>query len=111
MKDFKINGKIVDRQKTNLKLVDAIKRKKFDEELLHDPSSTDRYLKNPDEFNYVKGFARDNKMIKKKKPDYFFDFKDDGKPLNKKKESRIDKMRKPFTIRNGKKHYQDYHKL
>lgn len=111
MKEFKVNGKIVDRQKANIKLVDAIKRKKFDEEILHDPSNTDRYIKNPDEFDYIKGFARNEKAIQKKKAEYFFDFNGDNKPLKKKKESRIDKLRKPFTIRNGKKHYKDYHKL
>ena len=100
-KPFLVSGKLIDRQKSNVKIIKKLQRKKFKEELIHEPD---------DEFDYVKNFMADKKEKKKKEID-LFDFNGDKKPLNIKKESRVEKMRKPFKIINGKKFYGKYHSV
>lgn len=109
-KPFLVQGKLVDRQKSNVKVINKLQRKKFKEELIHQPDDRTNYVKVPDEFDYVKNFMGDKKEKKKKEED-LFDFNGDKKPLNMKKESRVDKMRKPFKIINGKKFYGKYHSV
>tara|TARA_A100000171_G_C2094680_1_gene126393 strand:+ start:491 stop:823 length:333 start_codon:yes stop_codon:yes gene_type:complete len=109
VKEFKVNGKIVDRMNANLKVINKIQRNKLNVAKYDEPDS--RFVEVPDEFTTIKNFAKDNRTINKKKEEFYFDLTDDGKPMNIKKESRIDKMRKPFTIRNGKKYYGKFHSV
>jgi len=108
-KQFKVHGKIVDRQNVDIKLVKKLQRAKLKEEKKKNPH--EHYLIPPDEFDYIKDFGAKKKKIEKKKPEFFFDFHNDGKPLAIKKQSRVEKARRPFTMRNGKKVYQEFHKL
>jgi hypothetical protein len=109
VKEFKVNGKIVDRMNANIKVINSIQRRKLDIAKHEEPDS--RFVSVPDEFTTIKNFAKDNRTINKKKEAFYFDMKDDGKPMNIKKETRIDKMRKPFTIRNGKKYTGKFHSV
>jgi len=109
VKEFKVNGKIVDRMNANIKIIKSIQQRKLDI-ARHDEPDT-RFVQVPDEFNTIKNFAKDNRTINKKKEAFYFDMTDDGKPMNIKKESRIDKLRRPYTIRSGKKYYGKFHNL
>ena len=109
-KPFLVQGKLVERQNANVKVIKKLQRKKFKEELIHEPDDRTNYVKVPDEFDYIKNFMGDRKENKKKEEE-LFDFNGDKKPLNMKKESRVEKMRKPFKIINGKKFYGKYHSV
>tara|TARA_R100001079_G_scaffold7789_1_gene4355 strand:+ start:479 stop:814 length:336 start_codon:yes stop_codon:yes gene_type:complete len=109
-KSFLVQSKLVEREKANVPIIKKYQRKKFKEELIHHPDDRTNWVSVPDEFNYVKNFMG-GKQEKKKKEEELFDYNDDKKPLNIKKESRIDKMRKPFKIINGKKFYGKYHSV
>ena len=52
-----------------------------------------------------------DKKENKKKEEDLFDFNNDKKPLNIKRESRVEKMRKRYNIINGKKFYGKYHSV
>mgnify|MGYP003627827566 CR=1 FL=1 len=108
-KKFKIHGKIVDRQNADIDLVKKLQRAKLKEEKKKYPE--EHFFIPPDEFDYIKNFASKKKKIEVKKPEFFFDFNDDGKPLAIKKQSRVEKARRPFTLRGGKKVYHEFHKL
>ena len=108
VKQFKDRGKIVSGQKANIPLIKRLQRAKLKEEA---KKTNDRFITYADEFDYIKNFASTAKVGDKKPPEFYFDMKGDGKPLNKKKESRVQKMNKPFTLRHGKKHYAKYHSL
>ena len=63
------------------------------------------------QFYETKNFYKKDLAIKKHKADFYFDFNNDGKPLNIKKESKLDKLKKPFKIIDGKKVFQKFHAL
>ena len=108
VKQFKDRGKLVSGMKANIPLIKRLQRSKLKEEA---KKTNDRFITYADEFDYVKNFANTAKASTKKPTEFYFDMKGDGKPLNKKKESRIEKMNKPFTLRNGKKHYAKFHNI
>ena len=108
--NFKVRGQLVDRPKVNVQVVSKMKRQKLHEQKKQMAQSEHIRLL-PDEFDDIKNFASKEKTITKKKPEFYFDFHNDNKPLKIKKQSRFDKMRQPFTNREGKKIYKEYHKL
>jgi len=111
VKKFKPLNMGVSPMKANIELVKKNQKQKYDEVLLHEPNNRDHYLKNPDEFTDVKDFANKAKAVNKHPPEFFFDMVGDNKPLAKKKKSRLEKLKQPFTIVKGKKIYKEYHKL
>lgn len=111
VKNFKPTMKGIDRMKANVTLVKKNREKKFNEVLIHEPNNRDHFKKIPDEFRDIKDFAIKSKTINKHKPEFFFDMKGDNKPLSIRKKSKLEKLKRPFTIINGKKFYQELNKL
>ena len=83
---------IIDRPKAVVRYTKAsLKKPNLDEEL-------------PGEFLYIDNFMA-GKPKQNLKKDHVFDVKSDGKPIQKKKVSKADRLKTPFVVFNDKKYH------
>lgn len=81
------------------------KKKKHNDNALVDEDAVDYKDIAPWELQNVKGLGKGSEKPKKKE-EYFFDTKNDNKPLKIKKKSKVEKLSRAFIMLDGKKYHE-----